>query len=197
VKVLFVGGDFDRKGGPLLLEATRRLRMHPQVPDFELHVVTRAEIPDEPGVVVHTGLTANRPELIDLYRQCEIFCLPTHADALGMVLAEAAASSMALVSTDVGAIREIVRNDETGVLIEPGNGDALEEALLLLMSDPRVRRRLGSAAHELARREHDANKNANRILDTLSAMGSRGDPSAAKSSRDIATEPPPAITGSG
>lgn len=171
VGILFVGGDFHRKGGPLLLEATRRLRMDPLLPNFEVHLVTGAEIPNEPGVVCHNGLTANSPRLIELYHQCEIFCLPTHADALGMVLAEAAASSMAMVSTNVGAIAEIVRNGETGVLIEPGSVDALAGALAQLVSNPALRRRLGDAAHDLAGREHNARVNAGRIVSLLIALG--------------------------
>jgi glycosyltransferase involved in cell wall biosynthesis len=171
VKILFVGGDFERKGGPLLLEATRRLRRDPQLPEFELHLVTHAEIPNEPGVVCHKGLTANSPKLIELYHQCEIFCLPTNADTLGLVLAEAAASSMALVSTNVGAIREIVRDGETGVLIEPGNVDALEGALSQLVSDPTLRTRLGQAAHDLAHQKHDARANAARIVALMVEIG--------------------------
>lgn len=170
VGVLFVGGGLERKGGLLLLEATRRLRARPEVPEFELHLVTNTEIPTEPGVVGHHGLTSNSPELIELYRRCEIFCLPTLGDCLPMVLAEAAASSMALVSTSVGAIGEIVRDGETGILIEPGDVDALEEALCRVVSDRVLRKRLGEGAHDLARREHDATTNANRIVERLVAI---------------------------
>jgi glycosyltransferase involved in cell wall biosynthesis len=46
VGILFVGGGLERKGGLLLLEAARRLRARPGVPEFEFHLVTSAEVPD-------------------------------------------------------------------------------------------------------------------------------------------------------
>jgi len=171
VRVLFVGGGLERKGGLLLLEAARRLRADPGVPEFEVHLVTGTEVPDEPGIVIHNAMTPNSPALVELYQKCDIFCLPTLGDCLPLVLAEAAACSMALVSTNVGAISEVVRNGDTGVLIEPGDLDSLEGALRRLLLDPVERRRLGAAAHELARKEHDASVNAERIVDLLVRIG--------------------------
>lgn len=173
VGILFVGGDLQRKGGAVLLEAARRLRERPEVPEFELHLVTNAEVPSGHGVVCHSGLTPNSPQLIELYRQCEVFCLPTLGDCLPLVLAEAAACSMALVSTKVGAIQEIVRDGETGFLVEAGDVEALANALGKLITDPSLRRRLGDAAHDLARRDHDASVNARRVAELLTAVAGR------------------------
>jgi len=173
VRVLFVGGGLERKGGLLLLEAARRLRADPSVPEFEVHLVTGTAVPDEPGVVIHNTMTPNSAALVELYQTCDIFCLPTLGDCLPLVLAEAAACSMALVATNVGAISEIVRNGDTGILIEPGDLDSLEVALRRLLVDPVERRRLGAAAHDLARKEHDASVNAGRIVDLLVSIGER------------------------
>ena len=154
----------------MLLEAARLLRLDGGVPDFELHLVTRADVPAESGVVVHNGLTPNSEALIELYHQCEIFCLPTLGDCLPLVLAEAAACSMALVSTDVGAIHEIVRNGETGVLLEPGDLDGLVIALRRLVTDGALRRKLGDNAYTLACLSHDAEANAAQIAGILAGL---------------------------
>lgn len=167
VRVLFVGGDLRRKGGDLLLAAAELLRHDDAVPEFEVHLVTPTDVPATPGVVVHAGLSANSAELIEQYHHADIFCLPTSGDCLPMVLAEAGASGLPLVSTDVGAISGLVRNGVTGRLIEPGNLDQLVSALRDLLVDPDERRRCGKAARELVLGEHDARRNAQRIVDVL------------------------------
>jgi glycosyltransferase involved in cell wall biosynthesis/GT2 family glycosyltransferase len=176
LRILFVGGDLRRKGGDLLIHAARRLRADPAVPPFEVHLVTGSEVAEEPGVVVHRGLTANSDELVEQYRQADVFCLPTLGDCLPMVLAEAAATGLALVATDVGAISEIVRHGETGRLIPAGDIDELTQALRALLTDPDARRSMGRRARELALAEHDARCNARRIaglLDFLAGSGAR------------------------
>jgi glycosyltransferase involved in cell wall biosynthesis len=72
-----------------------------------------------------------------------------------------------LVSTDVGAIGEIVRNERTGLLIRAGDAAALETALGRLAADASLRRRLGDEACRIVRSEFDATKNAERLVDTI------------------------------
>ncbi len=167
VRVLFVGGDLRRKGGDLLIDAVRALNLESGLPSIELHLVTGADVSEEPGVVVHRGLTSNSPELIAQYHAADIFCLPTLGDCLPMVLAEAAAAGLPLISTDVGAISEIVRPGSTGALVPPSDRDALRDALRQLVADGEMRRRLGAGARALAEADHDARANARRIAALL------------------------------
>lgn len=169
LRVLFVGGDLRRKGGDLLLSVADDLRRDPSIPEFEVHLCSTAEVEDQPGVVIHRGLTANSPELIEQYHLADIFCLPTLGDCLPMVLAEAGAAGLPLVSTDVGAISGIVREGETGHLIEPRSDVQLAAALTHLLRDADARRTFGAAAHALVTAEHDAAKNAGRIIEVLGA----------------------------
>ncbi len=174
VRVLFVGGDLQRKGGDLLVEAVRTLRDDHAVPDIELHLVTTADAMAEPGIFVHRGLTSNSRELIELYHQADIFCLPTLGDCLPMVLAEAAASGLPLLSTDVGAIREIVQPGATGELVPTGDLGALTSALRRLVVDPQRRLAFGSAARALSVAEHDARANACRITELMGLIAGHG-----------------------
>jgi glycosyltransferase involved in cell wall biosynthesis len=167
VRVLFVGGDLDRKGGRLLLDATRVLRADPTVEPFVLHLVTRTFLDPEPGVVVHNDMSPNSQALIALYHAADVFVLPTLGDCLPMVLSEAGVAELALISTDVGAIREIVRDGETGLLIEPGSVDALIGALGRLLRDPDLRTRLGRGAAQLVRQQFDAAANARQLEQLL------------------------------
>ena len=170
MRILFVGGDLERKGGLVLLEAFRRLRGARRRPagagslDVHLDLVTQTHVPTEPGVSVHHGLRANSQPLKDLYHAADIFCLPTMGDCLPMVLSEAGAAGLPLVSTAVGAIAEIVRDDETGLLVPVADADALEGALRRLVADAALRRRLGAGAHALVHAQFDAETNAHALL---------------------------------
>jgi glycosyltransferase involved in cell wall biosynthesis len=167
VRVLFVGGDLEREGGLLLIQASRQLHSEAGFPEFEIHLVTQADIFEERGVFVHRGLEANSPELIDQYHLADIFCLPTSGDCLPMVLAEAGAASLPLISTDIAAIGELVRDGDTGRLIRPGSLDDLVSALRDLVVSPEKRTRYGHRARLLVEQQHNAIDNSKRIASIL------------------------------
>jgi glycosyltransferase involved in cell wall biosynthesis len=174
VRILFVGGDLARKGGALLLEALRELqrelRSGTGAVDVELHLVTSAEVPPATGVTVHRGLTPNAPALVQLYREADVFCLPTRADTHALVLSEAGAAGLPVVSTAVAGIPEIVRHGETGFLVPPDDLDALVRALGKLVEDPELRARFGAAGRELVERELNAERNTQRLVNLLTEV---------------------------
>ena len=164
-KILFVGGNFERKGGSNLLEAFRSLRDV----GVELHLVTRDKIAVEKGLFVYNDMEPNSEPLKQLFHGCDIFALPTFGDSLPMVLSEASASGMAIVSTKIAGIPEIVRHDETGVLVPPGDTAALTKALRSLLASPDQRLTLGSRALAHVSKNFDAATNAQRLLDLIKA----------------------------
>ena len=163
VKILFVGANLERKGGTLLLDAFRALRPL----GVELHLVTKDHVAPEPDLFIYANMQPNSAPLKALYHACDIFALPTFGDCLPMVLSEAGAAGMAVVSTDVAAIPEIVRDEETGLVVPVGDAAALEAALRRLVMQPELRLRLGERAISHVSREYDARKNAGRLLDLL------------------------------
>ncbi|GAB4214582.1 MAG: glycosyltransferase family 4 protein [Roseiflexaceae bacterium] len=163
VKILFVGGDLERKGGRVLLEAFAALRPL----GAELHLVTRDRVEPAPGVFVYQNIKPNSPELRRLYQTSQVFCLPTYGDCLPMALAEAGAAGLPCVSARVAGIPEIVRDGETGALITPGSSEELAAALRRLVQNPELRLRQGRAAQAHVARHHDARRNAVRLLDLL------------------------------
>ncbi len=170
VKILFVGGNLERKGGLLLLQAFRALKSL----NVELHLVTRDPVPPEPGVFAYYDMQPNSDALKQLYWQSDIFCLPTLGDCLALVLAEAGTVGLPLVSTSVAAIPEIVRDGETGLLTRPGDVAGLTMALRRLVEDESLRKRLGEQARLLVAREFDAQVNAQRLLDLLKQVAEEG-----------------------
>jgi glycosyltransferase involved in cell wall biosynthesis len=163
VRLLFVGGDFKRKGGDLLLEAFRtRLHEH-----CELDIVTRDEVDvsGRPNVRVHRGVGPNAPALMDLYAKADLFIFPTLADVLPLAIMEALASGLPVITTTVGAITEQVDDGVTGFLIPPNDGNALADRTLRLVHDPDLRRRMAAAAREAAGRQFSGAENYRRLLD--------------------------------
>ena len=179
VKILFVGGDLERKGGLVLLEAFRALRHL----GLELHLVTKDRPAPEPGVFIYNNLEANSQSLKDLYHTCDIFALPTFGDCLPMVLSEAGASGMAIISTDVAGIPEIVRNGETGLTVPVGDAASLTQALRGLATNPALRMTLGERAMAHVARHYDAPTNASLLLDLLKAEANAARAEGASTSR--------------
>lgn len=178
VGILFVGADFARKGGPTLLSAFRLLRAHCAAQSglelaAELHIVTKTPVATEPGVHVYSNMTPNAPALLELYQRCDVFCLPTHADTLGLALCEAGAAGLPLVSTSVGAIPELIEDSETGLLVPPGDAGSLAAALIRLVEEPELRRRLGSAAAAAVAARFDAATNAGHLVALLKDVAHR------------------------
>lgn len=162
LRVLFVGADFARKGGPLLLEAFALLRDR-----CELHLVTRTPIEPRPGVHVYPDLGPNSAALRLLYAQADLFVLPTLADCFPLVVQEAMAAGLPVVATDIGAIGEAVEHRRTGLLIPPDDRAALRAAIDALAGDHSLRRQLGAQGRAVAERRFDSALNAARIVDLL------------------------------
>jgi glycosyltransferase involved in cell wall biosynthesis len=167
VRVLFVGGDFARKGGHDLLAALAGLR------GAELDVVTGAAVEGVPrGVIcrVHRGLAPGDEALLDLYRRADVFALPSRGDCLPQVLAEAAAAGLPLVATPTGAVPEVVRDGLNGILVPVGEPARLRGALRQLVERPEMRAAMGRESLAMARRDHDAMANHRRIFELMAEI---------------------------
>jgi len=159
-RILFVGGDFGRKGGDLLLDVFRR-RLKGRA---ELELVTRARISPEPGVRVHNGVQVNSLELRRLYADSDIFALPTRADCYSIVCMEALAAGLPIVATRVGGIPDLIEEGKTGHAIDVGHAEALGDALESLVSDAARRRAMSEACREDAHKRFDIRENARRLF---------------------------------
>jgi glycosyltransferase involved in cell wall biosynthesis len=166
LKILFVGGNLERKGGRLLIDAFRLLRAG-LGPGIELHLVTKDPLTPEAGISVYHQVQPNSPELRRLYHESDVFCLPSKGDCLPMVLSEAGAAGLPIISTCVAAIPEVVREGENGLLIPPDDLGALTTAFWRLIQDRDLRLRMGETSTRIIRQNYDAVQNTTRLLDLL------------------------------
>jgi glycosyltransferase involved in cell wall biosynthesis len=93
------------------------------------------------------GWREDVPEILAL---CDVFALPSLGEHFGRVLIEAMAMAKAVVATDAGGVPEIVVHDECGLLVPPGEPQAMAEALLALLCNPARSARLGQAGRRRA-----------------------------------------------
>jgi glycosyltransferase involved in cell wall biosynthesis len=171
-RLLFVGGNFERKGGYDLLAAMERLGAV-----AELDVVTAAPLASTPpGIRVHVGLRHDSAELFGLYQRADVFVVPSRGDVYGLVYPEAMACGLPVVACDIGAVRELVIPGETGLLVPPGSPGELATALRTLIHDPDLRASMGMRGLRLARDEHDADRTCAEIVDLM---------------REVSAGPPP------
>jgi alpha-maltose-1-phosphate synthase len=133
--ILFIGRDFERKGGRVLLEAFDLVQE--RVPGATLNIVGTARDFDLPGVTGY-GKVRDRRELADLYRRARAFCLPSLYEPYGLVLIEAMAHGIPCVGSAVQSIPEILDEGRAGLLVPPGDAGELAEALIRLLTDDEV-----------------------------------------------------------
>jgi glycosyltransferase involved in cell wall biosynthesis len=145
---LFVGVDFERKGGETLLRAWPAVRE--REPRAELWVVgpggRAPAAAEQPGIHWH-GFVSDREQLAALYSRAQAFVLPSLFEPFGRSVFEAMGHGLPCIVSDGGGIAESVEPGVDGLLVPAGDPEPLADALALLLGDPDLARRMGSAGH--------------------------------------------------
>ncbi len=170
--ILFVGGDFERKGGPLLVDVF----LHRfAAKGMHLHLLTKAKgIDRHPQISVHRDVDAYSPKWYQLFEMADIFALPTMWEAFGLAYIEAMAAAIPVIGTNISAVPEIVAHDVTGFLIPRNNGQALAEHIEALADDPNLRKRFGENGRQRVATYFDARVSSQRLERLFLAVGERG-----------------------
>lgn len=148
--ILFVGVDWERKGGPELAEAFRSvLRVYP---DAHLTIVGAAPKMNLPNCKIIGRAPLEKVD--DYYAEASIFCLPTKLEPFGIAFVEALAHALPIVATNIGAIPDFVADGQNGYLVSPGDVAGLARALDALLRDAERRRAFGEASLRIARERY-------------------------------------------
>lgn len=132
--------------------------------------------------VVFAGFTPP-PSLAAFYREADLLVLPSLYEAWGIVLAEAAFCGLPAVASRVGGIPEVVREGQTGLLVPPGDVQALAAAVASLLGDPARAHRMGRRAWHLAREQFSSD----RILDMWADIWRRAARRSSEGSQGVET----------
>lgn len=152
--VLFIGKDFERKGGDVLLRAFESVRR--DVPDARLRIIGPSDDGVlRPGVEMMGALRKSVPEefarLLDALATSDVFCLPTRYEPFGIAVVEAMAAGLACVTSDTWAMPEMVVDGVTGLIAPDGDAAALAQRLVRLLRDPGLAWRMGQAGRQRQR----------------------------------------------
>lgn len=177
LSILCIGRLVPDKGQSVLLDALARMNGTQARLTLVGDGPSRADLERRTGQlglserVTFTG-SVGQDQIPDLYADADVFCLPSFAEGIPVVLMEAMATGLPVVTTRIMGIPELVRDGESGVLVGPGRADVLAEALCALAGDAERRRAMGRAgrAHvEALFRIEDAADGMYRRLETLSS----------------------------
>lgn len=147
-KILFIGKEFKRKGGDLLLKAfSMALQKFPRA---VLIVVTNEKIDENlprKNVRIKTA-TWNRTAIHELYQNADIFVLPSRLETWGDVLLEAMSFGLPCIGVTSDAMGEIIQHGECGLLVPAEDAAELANAMSTLLDNPEMRRSMGMAGRQ-------------------------------------------------
>lgn len=167
--VLFVGIDWERKGGPLLVETFRRVRA--EIPNARLHIVGCSPDVEAPGVEVHgvlrRAVPGERAKFEKLYGMATCFSILPDFDPFPNVLFEAQRCGTPIVTFDAGSRRDAMIVGETGLLAEEATPEALAPLFASILGDPTRARQMGEAGRRFVESRFTWPAVARRLLDEI------------------------------
>lgn len=143
--IIFVGKDWERKGGPLLVEAFRDVIS--AVPDATLSIVGCSPKVDVRNCHVYGEVDLE--EVASLYQKAAIFCFPTVREPFGIVYIEAMLNKLPIVTNNMGAAPSLV-TPANGYLLEHDVND-YSNVLIELLRDPAKCQAMGEESYRIAR----------------------------------------------
>jgi glycosyltransferase involved in cell wall biosynthesis len=164
-RALFIGADFKRKGGELLVAAYRRSFQGA----LELDLVTESTAPSEPGVRVHRRIRARTPEWRELWNGADLFIFPSQLETFGIVLIEALAFGVPIISSRAGAAEEILAGGQAGLLLDTLHAEEIGAAIDTLLADREGREARATFGRARAESEYNLHANSARLAELLRA----------------------------
>jgi alpha-maltose-1-phosphate synthase len=169
-KILFIGGDFRRKGGEDLLDVF--LASFSDV--AELHIVTQVPLDcNHCNVFVYNSVKAYSAEWVNLLQNADLFVMPTYADAFATVYMEAMAAGLPIIATSLPQVTEVVIDGLTGLLVKPGDRKALADKIRYLINHPEQRLQMGENGKKLAEQKFNYEINFQKLELILKSFSSQ------------------------
>ena len=129
----------------------------------------------ELGIGSHVIFTGARRDIPGVYASLDVLVQPSLKEGLPMTLLEGLAAGRATVATRVGAVERVVLHEKTGLITEPADSPALANAIVRLLNDEHLRKRLGEAGHNWIRDNFSAEAMARTYLELYQSLGRGND----------------------
>jgi glycosyltransferase involved in cell wall biosynthesis len=166
--LLFIGIEWHRKGGDILLDAFKLLRK--ENPNARLTIIGCKPVIKEPGVRVLGFLRKNRLEEAKLFRhalqEATIYCMPTRWDSTGIPFMEAGLYGLPIIMTR-GQGREQIFSDEMAIFMDSFEASELAEILIQLSKDPVRMQQIGEAGRCYVLKNYTWNVGVKKVIDYI------------------------------
>ncbi len=163
ITILFVGRLIQWKGVTYLIHAIKLVISRGW--DVHLNIIGNGPEKEELQQFTHTlGIPSNvhflgnmeRKQLLSQYKNADLFVLPSivyknQTEGLGVVLLEAMASGVPVIGSNIGGIPDIIKDDVNGLLVPPGDPQALADAIIRILKNPDLAERFRKAGQETVR----------------------------------------------
>lgn len=153
-QVIFVGRLVKEKGLPVLLHAWAKVRQH--VPDAVLHIVGGGPLgvelralADRLGILGSVRFHGHQQTVLPFLQSSQLFVLSSYIEGLSNTLLEAMAVGLPVVATQISGSEDVVRMGENGLLVPPGDAEALAEAIVTILRDPARAAAMGRRSRQL------------------------------------------------
>jgi glycosyltransferase involved in cell wall biosynthesis len=162
-RIVFLGRQFERKGGPLLVQAWRR-----SVADrADLVLVTKDAVPTEPGITVVADLDQGDGRLWEILAQGDLLAFPSTIDQAPNAVIEAMAAGLPVIAVPSAGTAEMVIDHVTGLHVPANDEAAFGDALAALIDDPTRRAAMGAAGRRRFQTVYDARASTSRLVTIL------------------------------
>ncbi|MBP1648233.1 MAG: glycosyl transferase, group 1 [Bacteroidetes bacterium] len=128
---------------------------------YELKIRAMAGTMGLEEIVLFAGFRRNIPDIMAAF---DLLAFPSHAESFGVVLIEAMAMELPVVSTNCDGVLDIVVNGETGIYVSPRNPSELAAGLLRLIDEPETRHRMGKAGRRRVLEKFDQQKQIDKLV---------------------------------
>ncbi|WP_226344455.1 glycosyltransferase family 4 protein [Agilicoccus flavus] len=180
LRILDVGRLVPEKGAPVLIDAVAELR--DAGVEVEVRIVGGGELEDDLRDQIRARDLGDRvsllgpigqDDILEQYHWADVFVLPSFQEGLPVVIMEALATELPVVTTRIAAVEELVEDGRMGRVLPPGRGDLLAGALADLARDPDARARMGRTGRDAVLRSFTTDTTAGPMSDFLAGVGSR------------------------
>jgi glycosyltransferase involved in cell wall biosynthesis len=166
--ILFVGMDWERKGGPELLKAFLLVRQ--RFPNASLTIVGSKPDIQLPNCRILGQVPPS--EVSQFYKSATLFCMPTRVEPFGIAFLEAMQARLPIVATNVGAIQDFIQNNWNGILVEPGDVQGIAHGIMRLIANEDICQLFGERNIRISRERYSwpvvGKKIHKHIMDSLS-----------------------------
>ena len=170
-RFLFSGKDWQRKNGPLVVEAFKKL--HAKYPDVELYIAGPQTLPPEAAGVKGVNFLGllSYDDLLEYFNMCDFFVMPSQFEAYGIVFPEALCFGLPCIGKNICAMPEFIQDGENGRLINNDDPDELADCMEHLLLDGKNYAARVQAMHEEYLHQYSWKSVAERIVKVMREDG--------------------------